>query len=194
MKINLGNSVIVTDPSYDTNTWCQAKIENVKEGEYNTHCEIVDTGSWGNRCSLLIASHSSYNVNNLNWEVHPNEIGVDSGQAGIFDMDNYRKDGLDIEVPKVGFDGQPFDRLEEMLKPENEGDDFYLKMCKITLSEKQWGGFDNGVICRSGYGDGGYVLYVAKDESTGKIIGFCIDFMVQEEEELSEKMPFLIQD
>lgn len=193
MKINLGKSVIVTDPSYNTETWCQAKVDNVKEGEYITHCEIVDTDGWGKRCSLLIASHSSYNVNNLNWEVYPEEIGVDSGQAGIFDMAYYRKDGLDIEVPKVGYDGQPFDRLDEIMKPENEGDDFYLKMCKFTLSEKKWGGFENGVVCQSGYGDGGYVLYVAREEYSGKIIGFCIDFMVQEEE-LSEKMPFLVAD
>ena len=193
MKINLGKSVIVTDPSYNTETWCQAKLDNVKEGEYITHCEIVDTDGWGKRCSLLIASHSNYNVNNLNWEVYPEEIGVDSGQAGIFDMASYRKDGLDIEVPKVGFDGQPFDRLDEIMKSENEGDDFYLKMCKFTLSEKKWGGFENGVVCQSGYGDGGYVLYVAREEYSGKIIGFCIDFMVQEEE-LSEKMPFLVAD
>lgn len=193
MKINLGKSVIVTDPSYNTETWCQAKLDNVKEGEYITHCEIVDTDGWGKRCSLLIASHSSYNVNNLNWEVYPEEIGVDSGQAGIFDMAYYRKDGLDIEVPKVGFDGQPFDRLDEIMKSENEGDDFYLKMCKFTLSEKKWGGFENGVVCQSGYGDGGYILYVAREEYSGKIIGMCIDFMVQEEE-LSEKMPFLVAD
>ena len=193
MKINLGKSVIVTDPSYNTETWCQAKVDNVKEGEYISHCEIVDTDGWGKRCSLLIASHSSYNVNNLNWEVYPEEIGVDSGQAGIFDMAYYRKDGLDIEVPKVGYDGQPFDRLDEIMKPENEGDDFYLKMCKFTLSEKKWGGFENGVVCQSGYGDGGYILYVAREEYSGKIIGMCIDFMVQEEE-LSEKMPFLVAD
>lgn len=193
MKINLGKSVIVTDPSYNTETWCQAKLDNVKEGEYITHCEIVDTDGWGKRCSLLIASHSNYNVNNLNWEVYPEEIGVDSGQAGIFDMASYRKDGLDIEVPKVGFDGQPFDRLDEIMKSENEGDDFYLKMCKFTLSEKKWGGFENGVVCQSGYGDGGYILYVAREEYSGKIIGMCIDFMVQEEE-LSEKMPFLVVD
>lgn len=193
MKINLGKSVIVTDPSYNTETWCQAKLDNVKEGEYITHCEIVDTDGWGKRCSLLIASHSNYNVNNLNWEVYPEEIGVDSGQAGIFDMASYRKDGLDIEVPKVGFDGQPFDRLDEIMKSENEGDDFYLKMCKFTLSEKKWGGFENGVVCQSGYGDGGYILYVAREEYSGKIIGMCIDFMVQEEE-LSEKMPFLVAD
>jgi hypothetical protein len=117
---------------------------------------------------------------------------VDSGQACIFDMAYYRKDGLNIEVPKVGFDGQPFDRLEAMMKHEKEGDDFYLKMCKLTLSQTKWGGFDNGVVSSSGYGDGGYILYVAKEEYTGEIIGFCIDFLVQEEE-LSEKLPFLIE-
>jgi len=189
MKINLGKSVIVTDPSYDTETWCQAKLDNVKAGEYLTHCDIVDSDGWGERCSLLIAVHSNYSANDLKWEVHPQEIGVDSGQAGIFDMAHYRKDGIEMQTPEVGYDGQPFDRLEAMLKTEKEGDDFYLKMCKFTLSEKKWGGFDYGVVSSSGFGDGGYVLYVAKDGD--EIIGFCIDYLVQEEE-LSIKFPFLI--
>jgi hypothetical protein len=104
-------------------------------------------------------------------------------------MAYYRKDGIEMQTPKVGYDGQPFDRLEAMLKSEEEGNDFYLKMCKFSLSEKKWGGFGNGVVSSSGFGDGGYILYVAKDGD--EVIGFCIDYLVQEEE-LSIKFPFLI--
>lgn len=188
-KIKLGSTVMVSDPCYTTETWCQAKIENVLQGEYNIHCEKYDTGDWGERCSLLIAFHKDYNINNLDWEIHPAEIGVDSGQAGIFDIASYRKDGMDIETPKVGYDGLPFDKLEEILKPQNDGDDWYLKMCKLTLSSSQWGWYESGVVSRSGYGDGGYTLHLAKDGD--KVVGFCIDFLV-EEEELSEKFPFII--
>lgn len=44
MKIKLGNSVMVSDPCYTLDTWCQAKVDNVKEGEYNTYCHKIDTG------------------------------------------------------------------------------------------------------------------------------------------------------
>ena len=198
MKIKLGNSVMVSDPCYTPDTWCQAKIENVKEGEYNTYCHKIHTGDFGVRCSLLLAVHSSYDVNKMHWELHPNEIGVDSGQAGIFDMSTFRKDGLDIEVPTIGYDGRDLswlDGLKSISGVTPEGEDWYIKMCKLTLTEQMWGGYENGVVSRSGFGDGGYTLYVAKEEFTGKVIAFCIDFAVEEEEEsIADKIPYLITD
>lgn len=179
MKIKLGNSVIVSDPSYNTETWCQAKIENVKEGEYDVICKKVDTGDWGVRNSTLSAIHSSYRDTLIPWEVCPAEIGVDSGQAGIFDISDYRKDGMDIEVPTVAYDGESFEKFDRMLPIEAEGDDWYRKICKLTLGKEGWGYYSTGVVARSGYGDGGYVLYVAKNEE-GQIIGFSIDFLVEE--------------
>lgn len=195
MKIKLGNSVMVSDPCYTPDTWCQAKIENVKEGEYNTYCHKIDTGDFGERCSLLLAVHSSYDVNKMYWELHPDEIGVDSGQAGIFDMSTFRKDGIEMEVPTIGYDGRDLNWLDALKsEKDGKGEDWYIKMCKLTLTEKMWGGYENGVVSRSGFGDGGYTLYIAKEEYTGKVIGFCIDFFVEEQEEtesIADKIPFL---
>ena len=178
MKISPSKNVIVTDPSYDTNTWCQAKFDNVLEGVYNTNCAVVDTGDWGNRCSYLIAVHENYNIKDLKWEIDPAEIGVDSGQAGIFDMKFYKNDKVKMNVPSIGFDGNTFDRLEQIIKPEKEGEQWYLNICKITLSKDMWGGYKYGAACRSGYGDGGYSLYVSKEK--GKVVAFCIDFQVED--------------
>jgi len=183
MKIKLSKNVIVTDPSYDTNTWCQSKFDNVLEGIYKTNCHVVDTGDWGNRCSILTAVHEKYNIKDLKWEIDPAEIGVDSGQAGIFDLNSYRNDDIEMVVPTMGFDGKGFNWLEQIHKPAEKGDLWYLNICKITLSEKMWGGYENGVACRSGYGDGGYSLYVAKDKE--KIVAFCIDFQVEDSQILN---------
>ena len=179
-KITLSSEVIVTDPCYDTETWCQAKLDDVLPGNYIVDCIRHDTGDWGVRNAKLIAVHEKHYEEAkdeifLNWEIHPKEIGVDSGQAGIFDMKSYRVDGLEMEVPEKTFDGKTFE-----LPIEEKGDEWYNKMCKFTLSENMWGYYDGGVVCRSGYGDGAYTLYVAKDE--GKIIAMMIDFHVVEVE------------
>lgn len=184
-QILLGNSVIVTDPCYDTNTWCQAKVENVLEGKYDTCCNVVDTGDWGKRNASLIAIHENYRGEELNWEIFPAEIGVDSGQAGIFDIRDYRKDGLEMELPTTMYDGESFDSDKwksffSKKEDDEEGEDFYKKMCKFTLSDEGWGSYASGVVSRSGFGDGAYVLRVAKDND--KVIGFFIDFAVEEEE------------
>lgn len=180
--IKLGSEVIVTDPSYDTNTWCQAKLKDVYPGNYKVRCIKHDTGDWGVRNDKLIAIHEIFSYASLkdffdlNWEVHPNEIGVDSGQAGIFDMADYRKDGMDIEVPTVAYDGSNFEKFDAILPVDGEGDDWYRKMCKLTLGVEGWGYFSSGVVARSGFGDGGYTLLVAK--ANGKIVGIMIDFQV----------------
>ena len=53
-------------------------------------------------------------------------------------------------------------------------------MCKITLSEIGWGTYSNGIVSRSGFGDGGYQLFTAK--SGRKIVAMAIDFAVEEGE------------
>lgn len=190
--IELGNVVMVSDPCYEDPTWCQAKLDNVLPGKYIVACEKSDTGDWGIRNSKLMAIHQDYATRlpqedaeiwtdpcplhtTLNWELAPFEIGVDSGQAGIFDINSYRKKGLKMDVPNVFMKGVNMELLEETIGD----DDWYLNMTKMTLSVKGWGAYKNGVVSRSGYGDGGYELYVIKNQD-GQIVGMKIDFLVVE--------------
>lgn len=188
-KIKLSNEVIVTDPCYDTETWCQAKLTNVLPGNYVAECLLHDTGDWGVRVDKLLVVHEDYmlprsirqhsRINGkpeFDWEVHPEEIGVDSGQAGIFDMKSYRVDGIDMQVPEKTYDGKIFN-----LPIEEKGDEWYNKICKFTLSKEKWGSYESGVVCSSGFGDGGYTLYVSKSND-GKIVAMMIDFQVVEVE------------
>lgn len=177
--IQLGPEVMVSDPCYTEPTWCQIKLENVRPGNYFAFHKEHDCGDWGVRSSMITVVHEDHMRNPLLWVIHPGEVGVDSGQAGIFSYDTYRKDGLEIEVPTVGYDGRNFEWLDSMLN-DQDGDDWYNKMCKITLSETGWGTYGNGLVSRSGLGDGGYKLYTATRYK--KIVAMCIDFAVEEDE------------
>jgi len=177
-QIVLGSEVMVSDPCYTEPTWCQVKLKNVKPGNYYAFHKEHDAGDWGVRSSMIMVIHEDHIDDNLKWKEADGEVGVDSGQAGIFSYDTYRKDGMEIEVPSTGYDGRNFDWLDTALKPENEGDDWYNKMCKITLSEIGWGTYSNGIVSRSGFGDGGYQLFTVT--RYGKVIGMAIDFAVED--------------
>lgn len=174
-KILLNDIVMVTDPGYTEPTWCQIKLKDVKPGYYNVFCKSHDCGDWGVRQSMLMAIREDFVGKKLKWEEHPGEVGVDSGQAGIFSYSSYRKDSIVDELPAgdgdISFFGVDWTK--------EDGDKWYKHMCSYTLGEKGWGVYDRGVVSRSGLGDGGYKLYVAKHY--GRIIAMCIDFAVEEE-------------
>lgn len=177
--IELGPEVMVSDPCYTEPTWCQIKLKNVKPGRYRSFHKEHDTGFAGVRSSMIMVVHEDHMEDVHRWKKHSGEVGVDSGQAGIFSYDTYRKDGLEMEVPTIGYDGRNFDWLDSISR-DGEGEDWYKKMCKITLTDTGWGTYSNGLVSRSGFGDGGYSLYVAARYR--KIVAMCIDFAVEEDE------------
>lgn len=170
--ITLSNEVMVSDPCYVVPTWCQHKLTNVLPGEY--HCQAVKFQDlmWGNRCSFIIAVHKDFNTEDkLNWrKVAVADIGVDSGQAGIFSMETYRKDEVFVH-------GQSnFSKMYGSHKDDG-GEEWYGHMCDMTLGELGWGTYPNGIVSRSGIGDGSYELRVAKHK--GKVIGMIVDFHME---------------
>ena len=170
-QITLSENVMVSDPCYSLDTWCQTKLDNVLPGLYRTNCRITNnTGGRGERCSVLLVVHEDYVLENLSWRNHPGEVGVDSGQAGIFCMTGYRNDEVakGITSPETDF-VLPYN--------DSEGDIWYEKMCKFTLGNPRWGSYDTGVVSSSGIGDGGYRCLVAK--KNGKIVGIAIDYLLE---------------
>jgi len=162
--IQLTEEVMVSDPCYTVPTWCQHKLTGVLPGEYVTNVMKSDEGAWGHRIGLLVAVHKDYVHDDLSWRVvSAADIGVDSGQAGIFAMDTYRKDSVFQEPNNFGF------------SQVAEGDHWYGHMCDRTLSDEQWGTYSHGVVSSTGYGDGSYRLCVAKHN--GKIVGIGIDYL-----------------
>lgn len=178
--ITLSDKVRVSDPCYDDDVWCKSMLTGVLPGKYSVEVEHSDEGDWGNRVASLTVVHEDFN-HLTNWEDH-DEIGVDSGQAGIFCESSYRNDDVAkfIVTPEGQWNGH-------LIPNENDGDLFYDKMCAFTINgEGGWGSYDTGVVTSSGYGDGGYPLEVLR-ESNGYIVGMKITYISPEDEEWDDE-------
>ncbi len=178
-QITLSENVRVSDPCYDNDVWCKTRLTDVYPGVYNVEVEKSDEGGWGNRVSRVTVIHKGYIMecnDESSWEEH-SEIGVDSGQAGIFCESSYRNDELSegITTPDVNFNLSDY-------RDDKGGDRWYEKMCKFTLCEQQWGVYDTGVVTSSGYGDGGYPLDIVRNDD-GQIVGMRITYIFPEDEE-----------
>lgn len=171
--ILLSDRVRVSDPCYKDDVWCKTMLTDVLPGEYEVTVERTDDVSWGNRISQLQVVHKDYKHKNLMWDVH-SEIGVDSGQAGIFCESTYRNDTVEIETPESNFH----------TVFEGAGEKWYEKMCKLTLSGQGWGSYETGVVTSSGYGDGGYPLEIVKEDD--KVVGMRITYIFPDDEEDEE--------
>lgn len=167
----LTQSVIrVSDPGYDRDVWCCGTVENCKTGMWEAAVFQRDEDDWGVRVGIVAARYAAngpefsevtrdaYDCMN-DWSECPFEVGVDSGQAGIFDEAHYMDDGIFDQLPVHDF-----------------GEQFYSHCCDITLGDPPAGVIPYGVVSSSGYGDGGYVAmkHTAKD---GKIDGIFVVFL-----------------
>jgi hypothetical protein len=150
--------VIVSDPCYDRETWCQGKLDNVLNGTWKAILYIYDEGEWGKRVGHILVHHVDHpiSLDHDEWEQQDFDVGVDSGQAGIYDDADFR--GCNV-------------------------DEWYDLNCGLTYNPKdinQHGGvLKGGAVSSSGYGDGGYDCSVVKNFSIppcGKIIAIEINF------------------
>lgn len=174
----VSGKVQITDPGYDKTIWCAATIENVKNGKWNAYANQKDAGDgWGTRCTELMVWHSDYQqkvVSLMKALLVTEEIGVDSGQAGVFDS-KFFKDDKSVE-------GVERQRNGEVIC---EDEPFYSMCCDRTLSETGWGTIPYGAVSSSGYGDGGYRAFVFRDTYSpgGPVVGIKIVFIDETEEE-----------
>ena len=101
--IELGDKVRVSDPCYDMDTWCAGTLENVLSGIYQCFYQKVDTGDWGNRVASIEVRHENY-LNIDSTELQNIDVGVDSGQAGIYDLDYFAKNREDKDGEDAWYD------------------------------------------------------------------------------------------
>ena len=177
-QITLSENVMVSDPCYTPDTWCQTKLDNVLPGLYNVEVERHDEGTgWGVRVSSITVIHKDY-TDTDDWEQH-SECGVDSGQCGVFCMTSYRNDEMSVGITTPTLDN-PF-----VIPFREDGDKWYEKICHFTLVEPQWGLYDTGVVSSSGIGDGQYPLDVMMDGD--KIVGMRITYLGNSDEDLLDE-------
>lgn len=151
----VSGTVLVSDPCYPIGTWCQGELSNVKKGVWN-----VKTTKHSKRIAEIIVKHDD-NKTKPKWQIQDFEVGVDSGQAGVFDKDYYRKD----EIVK-GY----------ILANNPKDEPWYSVCCEKTLSKERYGVIPYGAVSSSGYGDGGYTCYTSKNKM-GEIDAIKIVFI-----------------
>lgn len=168
--------VVVTDPCYDKDTWCNKKLDNVAKGWWCANVTQAKVNGFGNRiCEIeaeLVKRPSNYSINKKEgvlihterilkdiqnkddeWELVDCGIGVDSGQAGFFDLEHFKEEGIVPEELKKSINKLGF------IEPNEQ---WYGMSCVKTLSTAGWGIIPFGAVSRSGYGDGAYSLYIKK--------------------------------
>ena len=163
-NIELSNTVIVSDPSYDRGTWCMTTDLAIRPGTYKAWIVQSDEGEFGTRVASLFLVHEDFAAATLSdWESVNEEIGVDSGQCGIFD---------DTIYP------QKDDKVFE--------ERFYNECCSITLGVVPAGVLESnkGVVTSSGYGDGGYELFAIS--AAGERVALMLDFKLAKMREIME--------
>jgi len=168
--VNSGK-VTIQDPCYDAseyeNLYQVCYQTKAKKGEWKSEAITTDdTQGWGRRVCKLQACHSDYNLHSSNHEVTKRKysnLGVDSGQLGIFDLSTFQPPSRNS-----------YDDLES----------YYRKACELTLSQDQWGVLENGVVSSTGYGDGNYDVQL--DYINDEIVAVFVTFIEDEYEDEDE--------
>lgn len=87
-EIELGDKARISDPCYRMDTWCAGTLEDILPGKYDCYMQKVDTGGWGVRVASIEVKHKNYSNIESN-EIQDIDVGVDSGQAGVYDLDYF---------------------------------------------------------------------------------------------------------
>lgn len=171
----------VSDPCYETSTWCSGQVEGARTGKWTAFVKRGELEDWGLRVAeLAVFSGRLSPKSRLNWNPVKFEVGVDSGQAGIFDLAHYRNK---MSVTPADFPSRTeenawvFDRLKD--------DPFYAACCAHTSCIAGAGVLRFGAVSSSGIGDGGYDAFVARNDK-GEVVAVKIEFLQEDEEEASD--------
>ncbi len=151
--ITLQDTVDITDPCYDRNTWCRMNDVKVVPGEYAVFATYTDEG----RVASVAIEHKSVLKERAKYRITPvlrdiGDIGVDAGLAGFFPH-------------KRDYD-----------------DDEWAEFCdKIGFQKVSF--IDDGVCTSSGYGDGGYPVYGRFNAQYGAYDVLRIGFIEDDKDE-----------
>ena len=169
-----GDKLVVSDPCYELGTWCMGMLSNVKPGLWSASIGVVDTGEFGKRIAILSAFHQdSPELQKLKACPAPFDVGVDSGQAGIFDLNHFQDESVIEDQELTDF-----------------GTRWYTFCCYQTLDGEHHAGLiPFGVVASSGFGDGCYPCYYYTDWGNDTTTwGIIIDFQVTEMRQIMRQL------
>ena len=81
--ISKSGTLRISDPCYDKDTWCAGVVSNCVKGEWEAFIEKREISGWGTRVLKLIVKAKGHEADER--DLLPIDVGVDSGQAGVFD-------------------------------------------------------------------------------------------------------------
>ena len=160
--IKFSNKVLVSDPCYEYTGEHEryiAVLKNVKAGNWQFYTKYDD-----NRISHLIVMYEDIKPEYVTWYQMGKEIGVDSGQCGIYDLKSVK------DVIGKG----KYDDLNT----------WYGKACSLTYNEEEHEFLGNeidgiGAVSSAGWGDGTYNLSVAYEND--EIVGIKIIYLYNDD-------------
>lgn len=165
----VSGKLAISDPCYTTDVWCRGELVNVLNGTWQASAIEVYKGQWGHRIAQLIAVHESCSGEKMSkGQCVGFEVGVDSGQAGIFDASHYRDDSV---IPN-----------SESTTAAEPGEMWYQRCCDLTRLPLSAGVLPYGVVSSSGFGDGSYDCFICRNEY-GQIVRVEIEFISEDEED-----------
>lgn len=148
-KIELGNEVYLTDPCYDTTTWCQQLLKNVKSGKW-----VVDYDEDGTQQEIILSiAHEDYGMtifSEYDEVVDSVVLGVDSGTIGIFDKRYYENYHYEDKINDKWYEENICDFSNTLRRGANITD-------------------NKGVWVNTSYGDGEFIaeIYMKNGEVCG---------------------------
>lgn len=181
-------SVKIGDPCYPPDTWCLGSCDDVLDGAWKVKIFRADDSQtkWGPRNTALFAFNEMYFENNFGFDdieverfvngahrtqfclkCSVGELGVDSGQAGIYDEQHYIK------------------MREEDKKKDRTDSWYWTNNSEITLYNDLEAGVTPdkmGCVSSSGYGDGCYDYYCYYNEE-GYTVAILIVFIEGDEDD-----------
>lgn len=180
-KLNItGDEVFLTDPCYSLDTWCTAKAV-LPKGTYNCYSRTYE----GRISSIFLLEENFDSKKELYLVDIDNPIGnlgVDSGQLGIFNLDKYRK-AVSKEVFEKSLEGDfPYEGWKNKWdENKSDKDKFYDCCCNYTLQKGRCGIIEDvGFVSSSGWGDGSYVAFYLTDFNE-KRVGIQVIFIDEDE-------------
>jgi len=164
----VSDALNITDPCYDLDVWCCGRLENPKKGRWAARVHKADMNSWGARCCALEA-HATDSRPVGAWKRANFEVGVDSGQAGIFDLEHYQNEA----------DARDY-KWQSKSSPLTGRSGWYDMCADKTLSRLGAGVIPFGCVSSSGFGDGGYNCEYRTDDND-QVVSVRIVFINEEE-------------
>ena len=150
--INFGDKIDITDPCYNRDVWCRMNDVKIIPGKYTCIAWIRDTGDWGRRVATVGIYLNGVIPKSREMHEIGGGIGVDAGLAGFFEN---KKDFTDEEWCE--FCNLIHDDYPTVLADENS--------------------LFKGIVTSSGYGDGGYGVFAARDPDHYSICALEIRFI-----------------